>query len=67
MEEMGPNDVRCIVWASSKFFFFFLLCLINSNNYMIQIQFMFLMAQEKAGDENMPNASFGPVFITHIL
>ena len=22
-EEMGPNDARHVVWASSKFFFFF--------------------------------------------
>ena len=27
---------------------------------------MFLMAQGKAGDKNVPNASFGPVFITHL-
>ena len=30
----GPNDMRCVIWAISKFFLYFILCLINTNKYI---------------------------------
>ena len=54
VQEMRPNDARCIIWAISMSFYF-ISCFISINNCTIYVFFMFLRALGRVAEETGPN------------